>query len=220
MPINAILFGATGMVGEGVLHEALRDPSVSSVLVVGRRSCRVTHPKLRELIHADFFDYAGVEEQLRPYNACFFCLGVSSIGKSEPEYTRTTYDLTMHAAQTLARLNPGMTFCYISGAGTDRKGGSMWARVKGRTEDDLASLPFNAVYNFRPGFLRPTPGLQHAFFFAKALGLFYPLLRLTLSRYVTTLEELGLAMIRVAATGYPGGTLECRDIVAAARRPQ
>jgi len=211
-----MLFGATGMVGEGVLHEALRDPAVASVLVVGRRPCGVTHPKLRELIHDDFFDYASVGDRLRGYNACLFCLGVSSIGRSEAEYTRTTYDLTLAVARTLARLNPEMTFCYVSGAGTNREGRSMWARVKGKTEDDLARLPFKEVYSFRPGFLRPTTGLRNAFFFARALGVLYPLLRLAVPRYVTTLEELGVAMIRVAASGYRTKRLECRDIAAAA----
>jgi uncharacterized protein YbjT (DUF2867 family) len=216
--MKAILFGATGMVGEGVLHEALRSPLVTSVLVLGRKSCGLSHPKLCELLLNDFFDYSGIETQLRGYNACFFCLGVSSIGKNEAEYTRVTYDLTMSAARTLARLNPAMTFCYVSGAGTNRTGRSMWARVKGRTEDDLAKLPFKDVYLFRPGFLRPTKGLHNAFFWAKAAGLFYPLLRIVLSNYVTTLEELGIAMISVADAGGKTKTLECRDIAAAAAR--
>src|SRR5512133_1123004 len=148
MGIKAIVFGATGMVGEGVLHEALKHPAVDAVLVIGRRSCGVDHPKLKEIIHKDFFDYSSIENQLRGYNACFFCLGVSSIGMKEDEYRRLTYDLTMAAAIALSRLNPDMVFCYVSGAGTDssEQGRSMWARVKGKTENDLMKLPFKAVY--------------------------------------------------------------------------
>src|SRR5512133_2476442 len=152
MSIKAIVFGATGMVGEGVLHEALRHPAVDAVLVIGRRPCGVTHPKLKEVLQKDFYDYSALEYQLRGYHACFFCLGVTSIGKKEEEYRRLTYDLTMAAARTLARLNPEMVFCYVSGAGTDssERGRSMWARVKGKTENDLMKLPFKAVYAFRP----------------------------------------------------------------------
>ncbi len=152
MKIKAILFGATGMVGEGVLLEALKYENVESVLVIGRRSCKVTNVKLKEIIHNNFFDYSTIEDQLKGYNACYFCLGVSSVGMTEKDYTRITYDLTMQAATTLSRLNPNMTFCYVSGTGTDstEKGKMMWARVKGKTENDLAKLPFKAVYMFRP----------------------------------------------------------------------
>jgi hypothetical protein len=134
MKIKAILFGATGMVGEGVLYKSLGHEDVESVLVIGRRSCGVEHPKLKELIHNDFYDYSGIEAQLTGWNACWFCLGVTSVGKSEAEYRRLTYDLTMQAARTLSRLNSAMTFCYVSGTGTDstEKGRSMWSRVKGK----------------------------------------------------------------------------------------
>jgi len=217
--IRAILFGATGMVGEGVLHEALKDDDVESILVVGRRPCGVIHPRLTELIHKDFFDYSTVEDRLRGYNACFFCLGVSSVGMAEGEYTRLTHDLTMQAAHTLAKLNPTMSFCYVSGAGTDgtEKGRSMWARVKGKTENDLAKLPFKAVYLFRPGYIKPTRGLKNTILFAKILEPLYPFLRLFLSKYVCTLEEVGLAMLRVVKEGYRQRILECRDISALGR---
>ena len=214
MTIRAILFGATGMVGEGVLHEALKHECVESVLVIGRRSCNVQHPRLKELVHGDFFNYAGIEDRLQGFNACFFCLGVTSIGKNEIDYTRLTYALTMEAARTLSRLNPDMTFCYVSGAGTDstEQGRSMWARVKGKTENDLMKLPFKAVYAFRPGYIRPTKGLKNAFTAAKIIAPLYPVLNLVAGKFVCTLEDLGVAMIRSAAEGYSQKVLECSDI--------
>jgi uncharacterized protein YbjT (DUF2867 family) len=218
--MKAIVFGATGMVGEGVLHVALGEPAVGSVLVIGRRSCDVHHLKLTELVRDDFFDYADVEDRLRGYDACFFCLGVSSIGMNEKDYTRVTYDLTMAAARVLSRLNPGMTFCYVSGAGTDgtEKGRSMWARVKGKTENDLAKLPFKASYAFRPGFIKPIKGLRHAFTFARILGAAYPAWKTLFPRYVCTLEDLGLAMVQVAREGSPAPIVECEDIARLAAR--
>lgn len=174
MSIRAVLFGATGMVGEGVLHEALKNDLVESVLVIGRRPCNVTHPKLQEILHNDFFDYTMLENHLAGHNACFFCLGVTSIGKKEDEYRQLTYDLTLATAKTLSRLNPEMVFCYVSGAGTDssESGRTMWARIKGKTENDLQKLPFKAAYAFRPGYIRPTPGLKNAFAFARILSPF------------------------------------------------
>jgi len=214
MKINAIIFGATGMVGEGVLHESLNHVDVESVLVIGRRSCNVKHQKLKELIHADFFDYSTVEEHLKGYHACYFCLGVSSVGKNEKEYTRITYDLTMSAARTLSRLNPGMTFCYVSGAGTDstEKGRIMWARVKGKTENDLMKLLFKAAYAFRPGFIKPIKGLKNGYLVSKILGVIYPVLKALFPKYVCTLHDLGLAMIQVTLTGYPQRIIENTDI--------
>ena len=151
MKIKAIITGATGMVGEGVLHECLLHPDVESVLVINRKPCGVKHEKLKEIIHKDFLDLSAIEEQLAGYNACYFCAGVSSVGKKEDEYTRITYDLTLNFANTLVKLNPDMTFCYVSGVGTDstEKGRSMWARVKGKTENDLLKLPFKAAYMFQ-----------------------------------------------------------------------
>ena len=214
MKIKGIIFGATGMVGEGVLHESLDHADVESVLVIGRKSCNVKHQKLKEIVHADFFDYSTIEEHLKGYNACYFCLGVSSVGKNEEIYTRITYDLTMCAASTLSRLNPGMTFCYVSGAGTDstEKGRIMWARVKGKTENDLTKLPFKAAYAFRPGFIKPIKGLKNAYGVSEVLGIFYPVLKALLPKYVCTLHDLGLAMIRVTAAGDSKKILENLDI--------
>jgi len=214
MGMNAILFGATGMVGEGVLHEALNDPAVESILSISRRPCNVSHRKLREALHKDFFDYTALEERLRGFDACFFCLGVTSVGKSEQEYRRLTYDLTMAAARAVSRLNPAMVFCYVSGAGTDSSehGRSMWARVKGKTENDLMKVPFKAVYSFRPGYIKPTPGLKNSLSMSKALAPLYPALHLLFPKYVCTLRDVGRSMIRAAAKGYPARILECVDI--------
>jgi uncharacterized protein YbjT (DUF2867 family) len=214
MKIKSIITGATGMVGEGVLHECLEHPDVESVLVVGRRACGVRHPKLRELLLLNLFELDAVAAQLKGYNACFFCMGVSSVGMKEAEYARLTYDLTLNFAQTLAPLNPDMTFCYVSGTGTDstERGRSMWARVKGRTENHLLALPFRQAFMFRPGYLQPTPGLKNAYRMYAFLSPFYPLWRRLFPRYVNTLGELGRAMIRVAQTGYDKTALECTDI--------
>ncbi len=160
MKIKAVLFGATGMVGEGVLHECLKHPDVESVLVVNRRSCGVRHEKLSEIIHTNFHDFSDIEHRLSGYNAGFFCMGVSSIRMKEDDYRHVTYDLTIHVADTLLRQNPEMTFCYVSGSGTDssEKGRVMWARVKGKTENDLMRMSFKSAYMFRPGYSRQTLG--------------------------------------------------------------
>jgi putative NADH-flavin reductase len=163
MKVRAIITGATGMVGEGVLHECLMHPDVEAVLLITRKPSGYQHPKLKEIIHRNFFDLSAIESTLTNYNACYFCLGVSSIGKKEDEYYHLTYDLTMHVSEALSRLNNGMTFCYVSGGGTDstEKGKSMWARIKGKTENDLMKLPFKKAYMFRPGYIQPTKGLTH-----------------------------------------------------------
>jgi hypothetical protein len=214
MTIRAILFGGTGMVGEGVLHEALDDAAVESILVIGRRSCDVRHEKLREVLHDNFYEYTAIKDRLRGYNACFFCLGVTSVGKSEEVYRRITYDLTLAAAQTLSRLNPDMVFCCVSGAGTDstETGRSKWARIKGKTENDLMKLPFKAAYAFRPGFMKPTPGLKNTLTFAKVLAPLYPVMALLLSKYVCTLKDVGRSMILAVENGHPKKVLECMDI--------
>ena len=214
MKIRTIIFGATGMLGEGVLHESLEHPDVESVLVVGRRPCGVEHDKLEEIIHRDFFDYSSIQQRLEGYDACFFCLGVSSVGMKEKDYTRVTYDLTMQAARTLSLINPDMTFCYVSGAGTDttEEGRLMWARVKGKTENDLMKLPFKAAYMFRPGFIKPIKGQKNAYALSGILGTLYPVLKALLPKYVCTLEELGHAMIKVSTNGYSQRILENRDI--------
>ena len=220
MKLNVIITGTTGMVGEGVLHECLRHPDVEKILVINRRPCGISSPKLFEIIHNDFFDFSPIESSLIGFNACFFCLGVTSINKSESEYYSLTYTLTMGIAQRLAKFNPEMIFCYISGAGTDstEKGKSMWARIKGKTENDLMKLPFRRVYAFRPGFLQPTKGLKNVHKYYPLFGLLFPLFRLTLSKYVSTLKELGLAMINAAIIGYEKQVLEVPDIVRLSRQ--
>jgi uncharacterized protein YbjT (DUF2867 family) len=220
MKIKAIITGATGMVGEGVLHECLLHPNVESVLVINRKPCEVKHEKLKEIIHKDLFDLSSIEDQLTGYNACYFCAGVSSVGKKENEYKRITYDLTMHFAKTLLKLNPGMTFCYVSGVGTDstEKGKSMWARVKGKTENDLLELQFKAVYMFRPGYIQPTKGLRNTYKIYKVAAPFYPLWKLLFLKYVCILKELGLSMINVTLYGASKQILECRDIVQQSER--
>lgn len=206
--MNVILFGATGMIGRGVLRECLRDDSVESVLAVGRTPLAVTHPKLRELVRADPSDLSAPELDLAAYDACFFCLGVSSVGMKEEEYRRVTYDLTLAAARTLAAANPRLTFAYVSGEGTDstERGRSMWARVKGKTENDLLELPFQA-YMFRPGIVQPDRGIPsktrlYRTLYAITAPLF-PVLRRVAPNLVTTTRSMGRAMITVAAAA-PG----------------
>lgn len=217
--IRAIVTGATGMVGEGVLHECLSHPLVEAVLIVNRKPSGFSHPKLKEIIHADFFDISPIEDQLRGYNACYFCLGVTSIGKKEPEYYKLTYTLTMHVAETLSRLNPEMTFCYVSGASTDssEKGGQMWARVKGKTENDLATLVFKQEFNFRPGLMKAAKGAKNVPSIYKYLAWLYPLLHWLFPSGSCTLAEVGQAMINVTLNGYPKNILEVKDIVEAAK---
>lgn len=213
--IKVILTGATGMVGEGVLHECLLSNEVEQVLIINRKPGGIIHPKLKEIIHADFFNLSPVEEDLKNYDTCFFCLGVSSVGIKEEQYYPLTYTLTMHFAETLVKQNNGMTFCYISGAGTDstEKGRMMWARVKGKTENDLMKLPFKKVYNFRPGILQPTKGLKNTLSFYKYLGWLLPIIRLLAPKHITTLKELGLAMINSVTKGYEKQILEVKDIL-------
>ena len=219
--MNVLIFGASGMVGSGVLIECLEDPRVASVLVVGRTPCGRSHTKLREILRSDFFDYSDIESDLTGLDACFFCLGVSAAGKSESDYAHLTYDLTIATAETLARLNPGMTFCYVSGQGTDstERGRFMWARVKGRTENRLLGMPFKA-YTFRPGFIQPMKGVRSktALYqvFYSALTPVIPLFRHLLPRSMTTSENVGRAMIRVAEHGFTKSVLENPDINAAA----
>jgi uncharacterized protein YbjT (DUF2867 family) len=219
--ISAIVTGATGMVGEGVLHECLQSPEVEQVLIINRKPSGITHPKLKEIIHQDFFDVSPIQALLKGYDACFFCLGVSSVGMKEEEYTKMTYTLTMHVAETLSKLNPTMTFCYVSGSGTDstEKGRSMWARVKGKTENDLMKLPFKAVYNFRPGYMHPTPGLKNTLPYYKYLSWLYPVFRKVFPGAASTLAELGQSMIKAATKGYQKPILEVKDFVALTKNP-
>lgn len=215
MKIKAIITGATGMVGEGVLHVALADPRVEKVLVINRRPCGVQHEKLTEILHKNFHDFSAIEGQLLGYNACYFCLGVSSMGMKEEQYRHLTYDLAMHVANTLVRLNPDMTFCYISGAGTDgtAQGRSMWAKVKGKTENDLARLPFKAVYNFRPGYIQPMVGMKNTYKILRYISWMFPGFKMLFPSYVVRLEQIGQAMLNATEKGYSKQVLECRDIV-------
>jgi hypothetical protein len=220
MKIKVIITGTTGMVGEGVLHESLLHPEVEKVLVINRKSCGVLHPKLTEILHTDFFDLSTVTEHLKGYNACFFCLGVSSVGMKKEKYHSLTYTLTMYMAEMLSKVNNDMIFCYISGAGTDgsEKGRISWARVKGKTENDLMKLPFKKAYSFRPGFMLPTKGLKNSHSFYTGFNILYPVLRLILPKYVSTLKQLGLAMINSVLKGYDKPVLEVTDIVELAKK--
>jgi uncharacterized protein YbjT (DUF2867 family) len=220
--VNILIFGATGMVGQGVLRECLADSDVRVVQTIGRTPTRAQNSKLREIVHGDLTNYQSVEPQLTGFDACFFCLGVSSSGMTEQDYGRLTYDVTLAAAQTLFRLNPQMTFVYVSGAGTDssEKGRTMWARVKGRTENGLLRLPFNAVYMFRPGMIQPleglrskTPSYRVLYTLTKPL---LPILRALFPNHVLTTRQIGLAMLSVAKRGFPQSILESKDIRAAA----
>jgi len=215
--LKVILFGATGMVGAGVLHECLRDDRVREVVSVQRSPSGTSHAKLRELIRGDFYDYHDARDAFRGADACFFCLGVTAVGKSEEEYHHLTFDLTLAAARTLAELNPGMTFCYVSGQGTDssERGRIMWARVKGKTENALSGLPLRA-YMLRPGYIQPLGGIKSKTrvyrLFYQVMAPLYPVLKRLTPGLVTTNEVVGRAMIELAASGYGSRILEVRDI--------
>jgi uncharacterized protein YbjT (DUF2867 family) len=216
--MNVILFGATGMVGQGVLRECLLDPGVRTVLSVGRSATGQQHQKLRELVHQDFLNFSAIENELAGFDACFFCLGVTSVGMTEERYRRVTYDFTVAAAQVLARLNPGMTFIYVSGMGTDSSehGRAMWARVKGQTENALLRLPFKAAYMFRPAAIVPLHGIRSKTEFYRVfyvvLAPFLPVLNKLFPKYVTTTEQVGRAMLKIAKQGAPKPVLENLDI--------
>jgi uncharacterized protein YbjT (DUF2867 family) len=214
--IRVIVTGATGMVGEGVMHECLLHPQVEAVLVINRKPCGVTNPKLKEIVHNDFFNFSAIQDQFKGYNACFFCLGVSSVGMKPEEYYKITYTLTVNLAETLCGLNTGMTFCYVSGAGTDssEKGRSNWARVKGKTENDLMKLPFKQVFAFRPAFIRPTKELKNTLSFYKYINWLFPIGRALYPNGFCTLREIGLAMIYAAIKGYDKNVIEGKDIIA------
>jgi len=221
--MKVLIFGATGMVGQGVLRECVLDPSVEVVLSIGRSATGRQHPKLHEVVRPSLTDLAPLEDQLRGYDACFFCLGVSSAGMTEEDYRRVTYELTVSVGQRLAQLDPGMTFIYVSGAGTDstEHGRTMWARVKGQTENALLRMPFKAAYMFRPGVIRPLHGIR-----SKTRG--YRLLYTVLAPFVllaaavapnsiTTTEKMGRAMIHAVQKGAPKALLGTRDINALAK---
>jgi uncharacterized protein YbjT (DUF2867 family) len=216
--MKVILFGATGMVGQGVLRECLLDASVACVLAIGRSPTGQRHAKLREIVHDNFLDYSAIESELAGYDACFFCLGVSSVGMNEERYRHLTYDITLAAARTLARLNPQMVFVYVTGRGTDssEKGSLMWARVKGKTENDLLKLPFKAAYMFRPGGIQPLHGIRSKTAWVQAIYVaaapLLSLLNRVAPKYMTTTEQVGRAMIKVARAGFARPVLESEDI--------
>ncbi|HEV7992795.1 MAG TPA: NAD-dependent epimerase/dehydratase family protein [Gemmatimonadaceae bacterium] len=216
--MNVLILGATGMVGQAVLRECLLDEGVTRVVTLGRSHVAQEHSKLRQIVHADLLALAPVEDQLTDLDACFYCVGVSAVGLSEAEYTRVNHDVTLSVAATLARLDPGMTFVYVSGAGTDssERGRVMWARVKGRTENALLRLPFRAAYMLRPGAIVPMHGVKSRTFWYRVLYAVMtpvsPLLSRLFPRYVTTSERVGKAMLRLARSGYRGQVLENREI--------
>jgi len=217
--MKVIIFGATGMVGKGVLLECLDDARVEDVLLVSRHPVGISNPKVREIIHQDFFDFAAIQPQFADRDACLFCLGVSSVGMNERDYHHLTYDLTLAAATSIAAVAaPRLTFCYVSGEGTDstERGRIAWARTKGETENALLRLPFKAAYMFRPGYIQPLKGIRSktAWYQAiySAVGALYPLFRRLIPRYVTTTVDIGRAMIQVAATGFDKQILSSDDI--------
>jgi uncharacterized protein YbjT (DUF2867 family) len=223
--VNILIFGGTGMVGQGVLRECLLDPEVQLVATIGRNATGQQNPKLHEIVHPNLWNYASIEENLTGFDACFFCLGVSASGMTEEAYARMTYGITIAAAETLSRLNPKMTFLYVSGAATDssEKGRMMWARVKGKTENALLRMPFAAAYMFRPGFIEPAHGeisrtklYRVLFRFAKPL---LPLLRRVFRNQILTTEQIARAMLNLVTHPYPKHILEIKDIRAAASAP-
>ena len=216
--MKVILFGSTGMVGQGVLRECVLDPDVESILSIGRKATGQSHAKLREILRQDLFDLGDLRPQLSGYDACFFCLGVSSIGMKEQDYRHITYDLTLSVARILAECNSNMTFIYVSGTGTDstERGRSMWAQVKGETENALLRMPFRAAYMFRPGYIQPLHGVISKIAWARGvyvvIGPFYPVLQALFPQFVTTTEQIGKAMLAVVRSGFPKSVLESRDI--------
>ena len=215
-----IITGATGMVGEGVLHEAILSPYVSQILVINRKSCGVVHPKVKEYLLADFLKPEEIREAIKGYDACLFCLGVSSVGMNAAEYKQKTYDLTLGFAKVLHEENPNMSFSYISGAGTDstEQGRLGWARVKGKTENDLAKLGFGDYYSFRPAMIRPTPGLKNALPFYTYINWIFPILNTLAPHMACKLHELGEAMLEVSIFGSSNKTIEGNDILALAKQ--
>ena len=216
MPLKIIITGVTGMVGEGVLHECLLSPEIEKILVVTRKPSGTIHPKLSEIILADFFNPSSIINALSGYDACFFCLGVSSVGMKKEDYEHMTYDLTMGFAKTVLQVNPGMQFCYISGASTDstEKGRMHWARVKGKTENDLQKLGFSHVWLFRPAALKTTKGMKNTLPAYKWFSWLFPLIETFSPNSISSLAQLGQAMIRVVTRGYDKNILEVKDIKA------
>lgn len=218
-PINVLITGTTGMVGEGVLHECLNDPRIASVVLLNRRSARVKHPKVIEILLDDLFSFTGNEPGLIYLDACFYCLGTTSIGKTEEEYARLTHDLTLKIADSMLKLNPEMFFCYVTAKGTDNSehGKTMWARVKGKTENDLANMGFKYFFAFRPFMLTPTKGLRNTHGFYKYISWLFPIGRIVYPEGFCTLKELAMAMIRVGYQGYAKRIITPSDMVKLAK---
>jgi uncharacterized protein YbjT (DUF2867 family) len=220
--MKVILFGGTGMVGQGVLRECLLDRDVTNILSIVRAPSGTTHPKLRELVHTDFFDFASIAGDLSGYDACFFCLGSTSVGKTEVEYSRVTYDITVAAADVVAHASPSATFIFVSGANSDstEKGSVMWARIKGKAENAVLAMPFKAAYVFRPALIQPMHGAKSKTALYRIpyllLAPFIPFLKQQFPKFVTTTETIGRAMLNVTRRGYPTRILESADINAAA----
>lgn len=211
--LHVIITGATGMVGEGILQECIANPAVEKILLINRKPSGYSNPKIEEVIHADLSDISVIADKTKGYDACYFCVGVSAVGMTEGEYTQVTYDLTLGFAKTLTEVNPKMIFCYISGGGTDssEKGKQMWARVKGKTENDLMKLELE-VYNFRPGFMGSFKGAKNVKGFYKLISALFPFFRLFSKSYFLTLAEVGKAMIQVTLNGHTKNILEVKDI--------
>lgn len=213
--IKAILFGATGLAGSGVLLECLKNPEVEKLTVITRRSTGKSQEKLTEIIHSDYLDYSGIEEQLKDHNTCFYCLGVSQTQvKGEQEYRKITLDFTLAAAEVLIKVNKDMTFCFLSGTGTDsaEKSRMMWARVKGEAENKLGNFPFRRLYHFRPAYIHPVDGIKHSLFLGKILGPLYPVFNRLLPSIVTTTREFGSAMINAVLQNLKSQIFENSDI--------
>ena len=218
--MNVIITGATGMVGEGVLLECIANQAVDEILIVNRKPYDgIKSLKVKECIVPDFFNPESVKEYLTGYDACFYCAGRSSVGMNELDYQRITYDMVISFAKYLLDLNPDMTFCHVSGAGTDSTGHgkAMWARIKGKAENALMKLPFKAVYHFRPALMKPTAGQKYLHGYNKMYPFLYPVLRLIMPGKSCTVQEIGRAMIHSVLKGYPKQILEVRDIVILAR---
>ena len=222
--MKVIITGATGMVGKGVLLECLDNDAVTAVLVVNRRTVDVQHPKLTEIIHKDFFDLSPISEHLAGYDACFFCLGISSFRQSEEVYTKITYDLTMNFATALLKSNSEMVFIYVSGTGTDstESGGTMWARVKGKTENDIIKMGFKDAYAFRPAYIKPesnTPSSTPIYqVLLSIFGVLHPVIKFLFPKYTTTTAQIGKAMIEVVQHGFERKQVESIDIVKLSER--
>jgi len=220
--MKVVILGSTGMIGKGVLLECLADNNVEKVLAISRKPVNVGHDKLKVIIHDNFFDFSALKDQLKPYDTCLFCLGISSVGLSEDRYREITYDIALNFASTFVAASPGSVFCYISGAGTDgsEKGGSMWARIKGRTENALMNLPFRNSYMFRPGYIQPLKGVRPTGTVLRTMYIVFKPLYLLLKPFgnaVTDTVSLGRAMINAALKGYDKKILGVRDINILAR---